>query len=187
MTGGTRGAVMADVQIRDGQRLIDSPGVRQYLRERIRRESALGALSAVTHRTSGTMGLVYAGTWGPDRVPVVVKLNADEPEREWMPAVSACTTDLVPRVHGQGESLDGEDVAWLVLADAPYRFDSARADDCRKLMGAAARFQQVAAGIDGMTYGIDRGFFGLYLPMAIEADCPGPAVTVADRMPADLA
>lgn len=132
------------------------------------------------------MGVVFAGTWGPDRIPVVLKLNANEHELEWMPAIASRATDLVPHVYAAAATLGGEDVAWLLLADTPHQFDCANLEDCRKLMAAAARFQQVAANIDGTTYGIDRSFFNLYLPMAIEAECPGPAGEVLAQMPADL-
>lgn len=133
------------------------------------------------------MGVFFAGRWGPRRVPVVLKLNANEQELAWMPAVAARAADLVPAVYAAGATLGDVDVGWLVLADTPHRFDSARAEDCRGLMAAAARFQQVAADIDGPTYAIDRGFFDLYLPMAVNAGCPGPGVEVLDRMPSDLA
>ncbi len=178
---------MPGVQIRAGDRLIDSPEVRRHLLERIRAEPALQELREVEYRQTGNMGRFFAGSFAAARIPVVLKLNTTATEIEWMTEIAARTADLIPHVYASGTTLGGADVAWLLLADTPYHFDSAQALDCRKLMAAAARFQQTAAEIDGTTYGIDREFLDMYLPQAIEARCPGPGAEVLARMPADLA
>lgn len=175
------------MKIRDGDRLVDSPEVTRFLAERIRDEPALRQLHEFEYRKTGNMGVFFAGFWGPAASPVLLKLNVTDLEREWMVAVAARSTDLVPSVHAAGARLDGVDVGWLLLDDTPHHFDSERVSDCQKLMQAAARFQQIAATIDGTTYGIDRDFFGTWLPAAIQADCPGPGARVFDRMPEDLA
>ncbi|MEQ4207334.1 phosphotransferase [Actinopolymorpha sp. B9G3] len=107
-------------------------------------------------------------------------------ELDWMSVVSRRAPGLVPHVYASGRRLGEVDVGWLVLRRAPHHIDSSSHDDCRKLMLAAARFQQVALDIDRMTYPIDAAFFEWCMPEAIEADCPGPGEDVLARLHQDL-
>lgn len=173
----------------DGDVLRDSPEVTKFLHEQLGREPLLAALSEIQYeeRTTGEVGTLFRAVWTPTGESVVVKLNASAIELEWMSAVSLRAPGLVPQVYASGRRLGDVDVGWLVLRRAPHRIDSGRDDDSRKLMLAAARFQQVAHDIDKVTYPpIDAAFFEWCMSEAIKADCPGPGEDVFARLHQDI-
>ena len=176
----------ASLDLWDGDRLKDMPEVTNHLHEQLAREPALEALDDIRYEMRANMGVFFAAVWAPTGAPVVVKLNASAIEREWLPEVSDRAADLVPHVYASGGRLGSAEVGWLVLQRAPHHFEPSSQDDCRTLMYAAARFQQVACDIDATTYPIDAAFFETYLPDAVSAGCPGPAAEVLSRLHQDL-
>lgn len=176
------------MDIWDGDVLVDAPEVIGFLHEQLGREPLLAAVTEIQfeQRTTGDVGTFFRAVWAPTGESVVVKLNACAIELDWMSVVSRRAPGLVPHVYANGRRLGDVDVGWLVLRRAPHHIDSGSHDDCRKLMLAAARFQQVALDIDRMTYPIDAAFFEWCMPEAIEADCPGPGEDVMARLHQDL-
>lgn len=172
----------------DGGRLKDVPEVTRFLHEQLGRESLLAALSDTQHQqpAAGDVGTFFRAVWAPTGASVMVKLNASVPELEWMQVVSRRAPGLVPHVYASGRRLGDVDVGWLVLRRTPHHIDSGSVHDCRALMRAAARFQQVARDIDKMTYPIDAAMFESCMPEAIEADCPGPGAAVLARLDRDI-
>ncbi|MGW5363032.1 phosphotransferase [Actinopolymorpha pittospori] len=173
----------------NGEALVDAPDVTEFLHEQLGREPSLAALSEIEYqpRTTNEIGTIFRAVWAPTGESVVVKLNATAIELDWMREVSRRAPGLVPHVYASGRRLGDVDLGWLVLRRAPHHIDVGSPDDCRKLMLAAARFQQVARDIDKMTYPpIDAAFFEWCMPEAIKADCPGPAEGVLARLHQDL-
>ncbi|GAA5008695.1 phosphotransferase [Actinopolymorpha pittospori] len=172
----------------DGEVLVDAPEVTRFLYEQIGREPLLAELTEIQYvpRTTGDMGTFFRAVWAPTGESVMVKLNASVIELEWMSAISRRAPGLVPHVYASGRRLGDVDMGWLVLRRAPHHIDSGCPADCRNLMLAAARFQQVAHDIDKMTYPIDAGFFEWCMPDAIKADCPGPGKEVLARLHHDM-
>ncbi|HVX45876.1 MAG TPA: hypothetical protein VHC49_18445 [Mycobacteriales bacterium] len=116
-----------------------------------------------------------------------MKLNATAIEVEWMSAIALRAPGLLPQIYASGRRLADVDVGWLVLQRTPHRFAPGSEADCRKLMLAAARFQQVAREIDKATYDpVDAAFFEWCLPEAINAGCPGPGEDVLARLHRDI-
>lgn len=173
------------MELWDGERLRDTPDVTEFLHEQLEREISLAGLAEIRFEQRTNMGVFFSAVWVPTGEPVVVKLNASAIERDWMSEVSRRTSGLVPPVYAGGPRLRDVDVGWLVLRRTPHQFDSGSVDDCRKLMLAAARFQQVACDIDATTYPIDAAFFQWCMPDAIRANCPGPGGDVLARLDED--
>jgi hypothetical protein len=177
------------VHLWDGGRLVDTPEVAGFLHDQLGREPSLTALSEIRYeqRAAGDVGTFFRAVWEPTSESVFVKLNATAIERAWMSVLSRRAPGLVPHVYASGGRIGDVDVGWLVLQRTPYHFDPGSADDCRKLMRAAARFQQVARDIDDVTYGpIDAAFFEWCMPEAIKADCPGPGAEILARLHRDI-
>lgn len=134
------------------RRLRDEPGVRSLLLAELGRHPATaGRLAGLQpYRTEPpSHSTWFAGTWVPDGIDVLVKVNITGRERFWMAAASAAATGLVPRVLASDSALGDLDVAWLVLERLPCRFDPAwGAPGFSALLAAAARFQAFAAGVD---------------------------------------
>ncbi|GAA2755517.1 phosphotransferase [Actinopolymorpha rutila] len=173
----------------NGEALVDAPEVTEFLHEQLGREPSLAALSEVEYqpRTTNEIGTIFRAVWAPTGESVVVKLNATPIELDWMLEVSRRAPELVPQVYASGRRLGAVDLGWLVLRRAPHCIDFGCPDDCRELMFAAARFQQVACDIDKVTYPpIDAAFFEWCMPEAIKAACPGPAEEVLARLHDDL-
>jgi hypothetical protein len=116
----------------------------------------------------------------------VLKVGLGDLEAVWMPQLSRRSTDVVAEIIAHGH-LDGLDLDWLLMPDLPHRGRSDRPDDVRGVIRAVARFQQEAVELDLPTYPIDEEFLTTYARQAIEAGCPGPAVAVLPRIPADEA
>ncbi len=173
----------------DGERLIDTPEVAEFLQDQLGRDPSLAALSEIRHeqRATGDVGTFFRAVWTPTGESVFVKLNATAIELEWMSVVSRRAPKLVPHVYASGRRLGNVDVGWLVLQRAPHHFDSGSHHDCRKLMFATACFQQVAQDIAKMTYdSIDAAFFEWCMPEAIKANCPGPGDHILARLHRDI-
>ncbi|MFD2079658.1 Fructosamine-3-kinase [Actinopolymorpha cephalotaxi] len=173
----------------NGEALVDTPEVTEFLYEQLGREPSLAALTEIEYqpRTTNEIGMIFRAAWGPTGEPVVLKLNATAIELDWMLEVSQRAPGLVPQVYASGRRLGDADVGWLVLRRVPHHLDAGSHADWRKLMLAAARFQQVASDIDEPTYApIDAAFFEWCMPEAIRAGCPGPAAEVLARLHQDL-
>lgn len=92
----------------------------------------------------------FAGTWHPDGVEVLVKLNVTAVERFWMTTVSGGTTGVVAPVLATDRALGDVDVPWLVMERLPHRWEpSWGKDGYTALLVAAARFQEFAATVAG--------------------------------------
>ena len=176
------------MDIWNGAVLDDAPEVTGFLHDLLGREPSLAALSEIQHeQRTGDVGTLFRAVWAPTGESVVVKLNATAIELDWMSVVSRRAPGLVPHVYASGRRLGDVDVGWLVMRRASHHIDSGSHDDCRNLMLAAARFQQVARNIDTTTYDpIDASFFEWCMPEAIKADCPGPGEDVLTRLPHDI-
>jgi Phosphotransferase enzyme family len=176
------------LELWNGEALVDTPEVIGFLQEQLRREPSLAALSETRYeQRTGDVGTLFRAVWAPTGESVVVKLNATAIELDWMSAVSCRTAGLVPHVYASGRRLGEVDVGWLVMRRAPHHTDARSRDHCRKLMLAAARFQQVARDIDAVTYPpIDGAFFEWCMPEAVRADCPGPGGDILARLRQDL-
>jgi hypothetical protein len=136
------------------RRLRDDPEVRALLLAELSRHPAtagrLAGLRAyrtpTPHPSHSTW---FEGSWVPDGIDVLVKINVTPRERFWMATASAATTGLVPRVLASDGALGDLDVAWLVLERLPYVYDPAwGAAGFSALLAAAARFQVFAAGVN---------------------------------------
>jgi hypothetical protein len=92
----------------------------------------------------------FAGTWQPDGVEVLVKLNVTAVERFWMTTVSAGTTGVVAPVLAADRALGDVDVPWLAMERLPHRWEPSWGKDGHTaLLVAAARFQEFASGVQG--------------------------------------
>ncbi|MEX0777088.1 MAG: phosphotransferase [Phycisphaeraceae bacterium] len=113
-----------------------------------------GRLSAITwFRTTWQRGGAATGyaTFRDDHgidQPVVVKLPVPPIERFWLLHLTRYS-DIVPRVYAQGETLNGYDLAWVVMERLPHgplgsAWNGAEFD---LLTQAAARFHAAAAEV----------------------------------------
>jgi hypothetical protein len=105
-----------------------------------------------------------------NRTPVLLKLGASETEREWMTAVDATTTDVVPRVFGSGE-LRG--VGWLVLERCEFALDRSSGSHIDAVVTSLARYQLAATTISADTPTMDPQWLREHLEGAKAQDCPG--------------
>lgn len=178
----------AVVDLWDGEALVDAPEVTRFFHERLTREPSLAVLSGLEFdQRSGDVGMLFRAIWAPTAESVVVKLNATAIELDWTLEVSRRAPGLMPHVYANGRRLGDVDVGWLVLRRAPHHIDSGSPDDGRRLMVAAARFQQVARDIEATTYPpVDAAFFEWCMPEAIKAGCPAGEDVLA-RLHQDLA
>src|ERR1700730_6818518 len=92
----------------------------------------------------------FAGTWQPDGIEVLVKINVTAVERFWMTTVSEGMTGVVARVLATDRALGDADVSWLVMERLPYGWEPSWGKDGHTaLLVAAARFQEFAATVQG--------------------------------------
>lgn len=85
----------------NGEALVDTPEVTEFLYEQLGREPSLAALTEIEYqpRTTNEIGMIFRAAWGPTGEPVVLKLNATAIELDWMLEVSQRAPGLVPQVY----------------------------------------------------------------------------------------
>ena len=101
-----------------------------------RDEAALGIVSAALRRdpaitelvddigsepvAPGSFGLLMPASLRRTGEDVLVKVNANEHERRWLPAIGAIDPQIVPEVHGDGEHIDDVALGWMVMERLPH-------------------------------------------------------------------
>jgi hypothetical protein len=145
--------------------------------EAVRRDPQLRAVARDLRPDPPGQARLFRGVHVDSGDSCVLKIDLGDLEAVWMPAVSSHAHDVVAKVldHGVVAALDRR---WLLLEDLPYRARPDRPVDAVGVMGAAARFQQVAQELRLPTYPIDAEFFSRYTRQAVAAGCPGPATQV---------
>ena len=110
----------------NGEALVDTPEVTEFLHEQLGREPSLAALSEIEYqpRTTNEIGTIFRAVWAPTGESVVVKLNATAIELDWMLEVSRRAPELVPHVFASGRLLGDVDLGWLVMRRTPHHLDS---------------------------------------------------------------
>jgi hypothetical protein len=135
------------------RRLREDPEVLALLRDALRAHPrTAGHLEGLVEFKPARLSYStwFAGTWQPDGVEVLVKLNVTAVERFWMTTVSGGTTGVVAPVLAADRALGDVDVPWLAMERLPYRWEPSWGKDGHTaLLVAAARFQEFASGVQG--------------------------------------
>jgi hypothetical protein len=69
----------------------------------------------------GSFGLLMPARLRATGADVLVKVNANEHERRWLPAIGEVDPGVAPVVHGAGERINDVPLGWLVLERLPYQ------------------------------------------------------------------
>jgi hypothetical protein len=119
---------------------------------------------------AGNGSVLIPGVARHDGTPALLKLGARQTEREWMAAVDAVTTDVVPHVFGIGES---QGVGWLVLERCPRTLDRDTPAHVAAVVVSAARYQQAATAVSVGIPTMDPDWLRETIAGALAQDCPG--------------
>ena len=95
--------------------------------------------------------------------PVVVKLPVPPRERQWLVRLQGAA-DVAPRVYAHGESLNGYDLAWVVMERLPHGplTTAWRGVEFDLVVDAIGRFYAAAAGVPLVGSPTKRDWHGLY-------------------------
>lgn len=165
---------------RTTDRLHTDDATRALLIAAAETDDAIGEIISGLEAAAPGNGSVWAsGRARSDGTAALLKLGARASEREWMTAVDAAVTGLVPRVFGSG---DMRGVGWLVLERCEIGFDRASPSDAIAVVSAAARWQRAAAAIDAAAPVMEPSDLHETLAAAASMSCPGDVGRLIDRL-----
>lgn len=149
--------------------------------------AALQREAAVTHLVEdigsrpvapGSFGLLMPARLRSTREDVLVKVNANEHERRWLPAIGALDPEIVPAVHGSGDDIDDLGLGWMVLERLPYTPPGFAAPEWYgPLMTGALRWHAAARNVPlEPWHDVDAAWVASWIDQGIALD-PGPNMT----------
>ena len=165
---------------RTSDRLRTDDATRTLLIALAKTDDAIGEVITGLEAAAPGNGSVWAsGKARIDGTSALLKLGARASEREWMTAIHAAGTDVVPRVFGSGEI---RGVGWLVLERCDMVLDRVSPSDVAAVVSAAARWQRAATAIDAAAPVMDSAELHETLDAAASMSCPGDVDRLIDRL-----
>jgi hypothetical protein len=158
----------------------------------LRRDPAITALvDEIGSRpvAPGSFGLLMPARLRTTGEDVLVKVNANEHERRWLPAIGAVDPGVAPAVHGGGERIDELGLGWMVLERLPHRPPGfAGPEWYGSLLRAAFRWQDAARRVDlEPWHAVDAAWLSSWIDRALELDRSSDLRRLRDRFDADWA
>lgn len=183
---------MTDQLVRpDGQIRTDDEAL-EVVAAALRREAAITELvDEIGSRpvAPGSFGLLMPARLRATGKDVLVKVNANEYERRWLPAIGEIDPEAAPAVHGSGGCIDEVRLGWMVLERLPYQPPGfAGPEWYDSLLRGAFRWQDAARRIAiEPWHSIDGPWLTSWLDQVIAIDPSLELRRLRDRFDADWA